>query len=68
MLKWMTEMDERLIDLEKALEAVLTRQEMAIKAAEAAGAAEWYGWSNVSNNTDETTHGSKCRYAHLAGI
>jgi hypothetical protein len=43
MLKWMTEMDERLIDLEKALEAVLTRQEMAIKAAEAAGAAEWYG-------------------------
>jgi hypothetical protein len=43
MLKWMTEMDERLIDLEKALEAVLTRQEMAIKAAESAGAAEWYG-------------------------
>ena len=43
MLKWMTEMDERLIDLERALEAVLTRQEMAIKAAEAAGAAEWYG-------------------------
>lgn len=42
MLKWLTEMDERLINLERAVEAVLTRQELAIKAAEAAGDAEWW--------------------------
>mgnify|MGYP003135824658 CR=1 FL=1 len=43
MLKWMTEMDERLIDLERAFEALLSQQEMAIKLAEAEGSKEWYG-------------------------
>lgn len=43
MLKWMTEMDERLIDLERAFEALLAQQEMAIKLAEAEGRKEWYG-------------------------
>ncbi len=43
LLKWMSEMDQRLIDLERALEAVLAQQEMAIKLAEAEGRKEWYG-------------------------
>lgn len=43
LLKWMSEMDERLIDLERAVEAVLAQQELTIKIAEAEGRKEWYG-------------------------
>ncbi len=43
MLKWITEMDERLIDLERAFEKLLAQQEMAIKLAEAESRKEWYG-------------------------
>tara|TARA_R100000329_G_C7534344_1_gene188517 strand:- start:453 stop:623 length:171 start_codon:yes stop_codon:yes gene_type:complete len=43
LLKWMTEMDERLIELERGFEALLAQQEMAIKLAEAEGRKEWYG-------------------------
>lgn len=43
LLKWLSEMDKRLIDLERAFEALLAQQEMAIKLAEAEGRKEWYG-------------------------
>ena len=43
LLKWLSEMDKRLIDLERACEALLAQQEMAIKLAEAEGRKEWYG-------------------------
>jgi hypothetical protein len=43
LLKWVSEMDERLIDLERAVEAVLAQQELTIKIAEAEGRKEWYG-------------------------
>ena len=43
LLKWMSEMDERLIDLERAFEKLLAQQELAIKLAGAEGRKEWYG-------------------------